>query len=84
MVVAAPFIASAQQTVVTADGTEILVDALTPDMQAQVFETQENLQMGRGQGPLKVNTEGQFYLNPEGAGIGNGLSEEILVDYLRG
>ncbi|MCB1093230.1 MAG: hypothetical protein KDL87_16945, partial [Verrucomicrobiae bacterium] len=62
VVVAAPFIASAQQTVVTADGTEILVDALTPDMQAQVFETQQNLQMGRGQGPLKVNTEGQFYL----------------------
>lgn len=81
----APVIASAQQTVVTADGTEILIDALPPDTQAKVFETQQNLQMGVGQGPLKVNTEGQFYLNPEGAGIGNGgMSEEVLVEYLRG
>lgn len=85
VVFAAPMIASAQQTVVTADGTEILIDALPPDTQAQVFETQQNLQMGVGQGPLKVNTDGQFYLNPDGAAIGNGgLSEEILVDYLRG
>lgn len=74
----------AQQTVTTADGTEILLDALPPDMQAQVFETQQNLQTGVGQGPLKVDTAGQFYLAPDPVVGSGGLSEEILVDYLRG
>ncbi len=83
VVTAAPFLATAQQTVMTADGTEFLTEALPPDVQAQVFETQHNLQSGIGQGPLKVNTQGQFFLNPETVGTG-GLSEEVLVDYLRG
>ena len=77
-----PLSVTAQQTVMTADGTEFLVDALPPDTQAQVFETQQNLEAGIGQGPLKVNTDGQFYLNPDAGAAG--LSEEILVDYLRG
>ncbi|MCB1236486.1 MAG: ShlB/FhaC/HecB family hemolysin secretion/activation protein [Verrucomicrobiae bacterium] len=59
-----------------------MIDALPPDQQAQVFETQMSLESGQGQGPLRVNTDGQFFLDPGMAS--GGLSEEILVDYLRG
>lgn len=83
-VVVLPTGAFAQQTVTAADGTEFLVDALPPDMQAQVFETQQNLQAGIGQGPLKVDTSGQFFLAPDPVVGNGGMSEEILVDYLRG
>ena len=78
-----PLGALGQGTVVDQNGTEYLLDVLPPDMQAQVMETEMALETGVGQGPLKVDTSGQFYLTPD-AGATGSLSEEILVDYLWG
>lgn len=69
-------------TVTDQNGTEYLMDVLPPDTQAMVMDTRSALSAGTGQGPLSVDTSGQFFLNPEEAT--GGLSEDVLVDYLRG
>ncbi|MCP5549431.1 MAG: hypothetical protein H7A53_00830 [Akkermansiaceae bacterium] len=72
--------ASAQQTVTDQYGTEILIDALPPDQQAQCLETQMSLESYCA-GTAWSTLTGQFFLTCMASG---GLSEEILVDYPRG
>ncbi|NNE93726.1 MAG: ShlB/FhaC/HecB family hemolysin secretion/activation protein [Verrucomicrobiales bacterium] len=72
----------AQNTVVDQNGTEFLIDALPPDMQAQVVETQGIVAAGGGEGPLRVDEMGRFYLDPDGQG--GRVSDSVLVDQLLG
>ncbi len=80
-------IASAQQTVTDQYGTEILMDALPPNVQTQVYETQSVLDTGGGEGPIAVDTLGRFNLETAGnkGGVAGGTSsDEYLVNQLLG
>jgi hemolysin activation/secretion protein len=72
--------ASAQRVVTDEFGTEFLIDALPPNMQRQVMETQSNVELGSTEGPLKVNG-GAVVLAPQSP---RGVSDAPLVDHLRG
>lgn len=77
----------AQQTVTDQYGTEILIDVLPPTVQNKVYETQSVLDTGGGEGPLKVDKLGRFYMgNGTGkGGVSGGPSdEEYLVNQLLG
>ncbi len=78
----APLATYAQQTITDQNGTEILIDVLPTDVQAQVIETQGVMNAGGGEGPLRVDELGRFYLDPDGRQ--GRVSEQLLVDQMLG
>ena len=80
--ITAPFLGYAQQTITDQNGTEILIDALPLATQGQVIETQGVMAGGGGEGPLRVDELGRFYLDPDGKQ--GRVSEQLLVDQMLG
>jgi hypothetical protein len=75
---------SAQQTVTDQYGTEILMDALPPNVQVDVQQTQAILDTGGGTGPMAVDNLGRFRLE-ESMDATTGASQgELLVNQLLG
>lgn len=80
--ITAPFLGYAQQTITDQNGTEILIDALPLATQGQVIETKGVMAGGGGEGPLRVDELGRFYLDPDGKQ--GRVSEQLLVDQMLG
>ncbi len=77
--------AIAQQTVTDQYGTEILVDILPANTQQSVQQTQAVLDTGGGEGPLKVDKLGRFYMNEgRGGATGGGSQSDYLVNQMLG
>jgi len=76
---------NAQQTVTDQYGTEILVDILPANTQQNVQQTQAVLDTGGGEGPLKVDKLGRFYINEgRGGATGGGSQSDYLVNQMLG
>lgn len=74
----------AQQTITDQYGTEILVDVLPAQTQANVQQTQAVLDTGGGEGPLKVDKLGRFYIKDGPGGTQASSQSDYLVNQMLG